>query len=377
MSKQIKVSQLLFFCAYIPWVIFSILKITKYVEKIPIYDIYNCIRFLTYFFILCKIIYEQKYSIKVFVKIILLILILFITMSNGSSIIIDILLFVFAVKNIDYNKIIKVTYILQIVLMLFIILSSSLSIIDNTKYYRDDGSIRYGLGYNYCTTTSIIYFFIVLMFIYLKKSKIKCSQIIVILSINYILYKFSDSRTHFYLTNFVIIIAFFMRRNNNYLKNTILNKIIFEYCFFICSIISFLVTYNYNYNSSTYNILNNFLSGRLELGYNALKEYGISILGQNIIWVGSGNYVSGHVYNYVDSSYIQIAISQGIIFLALICIAYTIILKYSVIKNYKFICIILMSIAIQSMIEPHLISLTFNPFILLVGKIRDVKYEKI
>ena len=94
-------------------------------------------------------------------------------------------------------------------------------------------------------------------------------------------------------------------------------------------------------------------------------EYGLSLFGKNIEWVGFGVGADPtKVYNYVDCSYVQILLSYGIIILLIVIFAYFLIIKQAYVKkDYMFILIIL-SILILNITEPRLINIIYNPFII-------------
>ena len=114
--------------------------------------------------------------------------------------------------------------------------------------------------------------------------------------------------------------------------------------------------------------INGLLSNRLVLGSRALRQYGISIFGQNIIWNGHGTDIINHnIYNFVDSSYLRVLLDNGIIFLVLVLFAYSFFLYKLLIKKQYSILIVLISVLLLSFTEPWLIDVMYNPFVLLGG----------
>ena len=148
----------------------------------------------------------------------------------------------------------------------------------------------------------------------------------------------------------------------------------------IC-VFAIAIHYFYNPDNELWMKLNDLLSGRLRLGKQGIAEYGISLLGNSIKWVGySADAVEG-TYNYVDCSYLQILLEYGLIFLVMVIAIYTVII-YKAVKNENYFLLwSVIFVLIFSITEPRLMNLSFNPFPLLVmcnldSKEKDPESEK-
>lgn len=382
MKTKLTVSELLFYLAYIIWIVAAILQQTRYVDMLNIIVAMRAIRIVVYSLLISKIIYNNSYSIKsIFMFGTIGFILIIVTFYSDKLMLLDTFLFIYCARNLSIRQIIKVTLFIQVILMLFIILSSCSGIIQNDLWYREDGKIRYGLGYNYCTFAANYYFHMVLMYIYLKEEKkLKLKEVIVILCINYIIYIFTDTRAVFYLICGMIILAYNIRFFKSSLKNGIINKLAFKYCVPISAMVSIFGSINYNSSNIIYVTLNHLLSGRLKLGRTAYEEFGVSLFGQKIGWVtGRAGIERGfdEIYNYVDSSYLNIALSYGLIVIILLCVGFVFIGKRAIENNDKYFCLVLMFLAIHSMTDPQLIELKYNPFILTFGMFFNVSLKKL
>ena len=100
-------------------------------------------------------------------------------------------------------------------------------------------------------------------------------------------------------------------------------------------------------------------------GQNALRTYGLSLFGQEVEWVGYGIGAKEGVYNYVDSSYLRIAIQNGIIPLLVVLSIYCKMLKEASDQNNIIVIITILFVLLLCFTEPRLFDFAFNPFPLL------------
>ena len=135
---------------------------------------------------------------------------------------------------------------------------------------------------------------------------------------------------------------------------------------FILAAVAIGFQYIYDPDNALLAKLNEFLTGRLKWGHAGIDEYGLKLFGNKIEWVGyDADWESGMKYNYVDSSYLQIALEYGIIVLAVILLLYALLI-FTSIKNQKYyLCWLALIILVFCVTEPRLVKLAYNPFMLL------------
>lgn len=371
MNKKISISEILFYIPYSLWLICSILEQTYYREKINIAILVEVVRILLYFVLFLKILYENKFSYKSLIAFFIMIFLGIITINSYGSILIDTFLIIYSSRNLDCRKIISVTFKIEIFMLIFIVISSLIGLIKNDIWYRNNSMLRYGLGYVYSTFIANYYFHIVLIYLYLKKNKkFKIMESIVILLINYLIYLLTDTRAAYYLIILVVITSFGLNFIKKDLRKLRTFSFLTKYCFPISASLSIITIINYNPYNRIYFFINEALTGRLRLGYSAYNEYGIKLLGQKIAWVVGRAGIdrpSDSVYNFVDCSYLNIALVYGIIILILLCIGFIFIGKRAIEENDKYLCLVLVFLAIHSITDPQLIELRYNPFLIMFG----------
>lgn len=372
----LKNKEYFFWIAYILYLTELLFYSSMFGEMDSLHLIFKLSRNISYLLICLKIIldlYYREYTWKENIIVFLLtIFILSITKMTLNKNILIYWCFILGAKNIELQKIIKVAIVIHICCMLTIIAGSIHGIIEDRIYIQRGDRSRSSLGYQYTTDSSNYFFHIILMYIYSKREKISWGSLGILALCNLLLYRLTDTRSAYLIGSMVLIIAALWKQFHVLRKNNILYKIAVIGCVPLLSITIMYLSFYYNKNLVWMEQLNNKINGRLELGYNAFKEYGIHLFGRPIEWVGGSSLYTGGMdqYNYVDSSYVQIILNFGILFFVLICIGFMILGWKVAKKNDVYFSLILIAIALHSILDPQLIWMAYNPFIMCYMYIR-------
>lgn len=276
-------------------------------------------------------------------------------------------LFMYSTRNIDITGIIKISYIISIILLIIIMISSYLGVIENYIYYDTTRERQY-LGFRYALYPSSILCNIIFLKVYLDKERISWKSIILLLISSYILYTLTDSRLTFVLGGLILIFSAVNKIIPSICEKILSRLLIFSYAF--VGIISLYFTLNYNHLIDWQENLNEILGGRLSLGYSTLEFYGYGLFGREVELVGNGLDVNGIVnsssYNYVDNLYVQLLLKTGVLFLVffIICMTYVTYLTYNQ-KNLYFYVILVM-LALHGLIDDLILQIQYNSFWLLI-----------
>lgn len=276
-------------------------------------------------------------------------------------------LFMYSTRNIDITGIIKISYIISVILLIIIILSSYLGVIENYIYYDTTRERQY-LGFRYALYPSSILCNIIFLKVYLEKERISWKSIILLLISSYILYTLTDSRLTFVLGLLILVFSAVNKINPSICEKILLRLLIFSYVF--VGIISLYFTLNYNHLIDWQENLNEILGGRLSLGYSTLEFYGYGLFGREVELVGNGLDVNGIVnsssYNYVDNLYVQLLLKTGVLFLVffIICMTYVTYLTYK--QKNLYLYVILVVLALHGLIDDLILQIQYNSFWLLI-----------
>lgn len=368
-KTSLKLNEILFFSAWILFTMTLILSCTVFSVNNNILElVFKLLRYLAYVICCVKII-NTRVKKNMIIPLVFIFFAFMLSYIKSKSMVMPLYsLILLASIEIKGIKIIKVTAWLQGVLLVMTVTLSQAGLIQD-YVFKFSNRIRHGLGFSWTTTGTILYFYFMFSIIYIKKSKLKIIHSIIFELINLWFYIMTDSKMAFALCSCFIL--FFTIQNINKRKWNILSKFNFIYIIFPFLMFVFtLIVYKFYDNSSPiWNKLDNILSGRLLLGSNAIKKYGFSLLGNNIEWVGYSilrpTPAKAIGYNYVDSSYLQLALNYGLIFIFTVLAIYS----YSIYKAVKlkdyYLVMIYMFVLVFALTEPRLMNFAYNPFPLL------------
>lgn len=277
-------------------------------------------------------------------------------------------IFIYSARNMEVNKILRISYIISLVMLVFIILSSYLGIIQNYIYYSALRERQY-LGFRYALYPSSILCNIIFLKVYLEKENISWLSLISLLVGNYILFQYTDSRLTFILGVALIVFSAIMKKSQKF-REILLNRT-FIWSFLVLALLSIYATINYDYLSDWQSDLNEALGGRLSLGNSTLKFYGYGLFGKTLSLSGNGLDENGMLntstYDYVDNLYVLLLLRAGIIFLFIFLVAMTIIMKKIYIQKDSYLYIIFILLAFHGIIDDLIMLPQYNSFWFVVA----------
>lgn len=359
------------FLFYIAWILFmstTILELTMWTigaQGDMLLKILKILRYGSYVISACSICMKsfQKNKLLGTFAIFLVLILSFLGCGNKTM-----LLYIFllvAAYGLDGKKVIGVSFVTRAILLVLIIGGSYIGLVEDYVFTPEIRE-RHGLGFTWTTTGAVLFFFLVMQWIYLRKNKLTYIELVIFEYVNWYLYQVTDSRMVFYLgTLFVVVIALAKLFGFNWKITKKLKGLFVAAPSLICLVAIVLHAF-YDSSSSIWTQLNDFLSNRLALGKSAFEEYGVSLLGNEVEWVGHSVVASDKVYNYVDCSYVQLLLEYGILFLAMVIVIYTVIMYLSIKTEQYETMWILVFILVFSITEPRLMNLVFNPFPILI-----------
>ena len=277
-------------------------------------------------------------------------------------------IFIYSAHNMEVNKILRISYIISLVMLVFIILSSYLGIIQNYIYYSALRERQY-LGFRYALYPSSILCNIIFLKVYLEKENISWLSLICLLVANYVLFQYTDSRLTFILGVALIVFSTIMKKSQKF-REILLNRT-FIWSFLVLALLSIYATINYDYLSDWQSDLNEALGGRLSLGNSTLKFYGYGLFGKTLSLSGNGLDENGMLntstYDYVDNLYVLLLLRAGIIFLFIFLVAMTIIMKKIYIQKDSYLYIIFILLAFHGIIDDLIMLPQYNSFWFVVA----------
>ncbi len=368
---QKKIKNISFEIAYFLYILSLLIGLTMFKDIHSVSLFQELLRNLSYIFLVLKIcidFYDSQNKIKFIVLWLLLIGPgLIVSYVTHSITLLTTLVFVLCAYQIDFDKLLKKILIINIVFVVVTVLSSCLGIIPNLSFIQEE-RVRYSLGFTYPSHLTSFLFFNTLIYIFIKKNNLKTKDYLILGILSVLCYCMTDARMGLICTILVLIVFFLIYNYSHVHIPKIINRCIVCSPLIFAGITTFLAVI-YDKSSMILLFLNHCLNGRLGYAKYILGKHGIDLFGNYIEWHGwVGNQGVDMIsnYNFVDISYIKILANYGIVVFIFFVVFLSLLCYKAYIKKNICLQFIIFFICMYSVVEPRLIELHFNPFILLL-----------
>ena len=312
-----------------------------------------------------RFLYTMRVSYKYLILSILLLLsgVLVYFQTNRLNFLVYSMLLVLLV-NVDMKVVLRNYVIVAGILVVGVFLLSLVGMVPNLQYNRA-GVIRNSFGFIYPTDFASHCFYLFLAISYLLKDKFIWTRSLFGVLLSAFIIKYCDARLNaLSILLATVIFIYFYYSNGKKLKIFALlpySVVVFA------SVVTYL-SYKFSWSDPFLVSINKLITGRLGLGRNAFDTFGVHLFGtRNVQFIGSGGKTESVIgYNYVDSSYVQMLFTYGIVPVVLLIIIYVVASR----KQYKdgqyLLVAILSLIAFNCMIEAFWFVPTYNIFMFLL-----------
>ena len=312
-----------------------------------------------------RFLYKMRVSYKYLILSILLLLsgVLVYFQTNRLNFLVYSMLLVLLV-NVDMKVVLRNYVVVAGILVVGVFLLSLVGMVPNLQYNRA-GVIRNSFGFIYPTDFASHCFYLFLAISYLLKDKFIWTRSLFGVLLSAFIIKYCDARLNaLSILLATVIFIYFYYSNGKKLKIFALlpySAVVFA------SVVTYL-SYKFSWSNPFLVSINKLITGRLALGRNAFDTFGVHLFGtRNVQFIGSGGKTESVIgYNYVDSSYVQMLFTYGIVPVVLLIIIYVVASR----KQYKdgqyLLVAILSLIALNCMIEAFWFVPTYNIFMFLL-----------
>ena len=159
MSTKLKRSELLFYVAYILWLVFAVMKLTYLKDLVPYKTINEFVENVVMVLLLLKLLDDDRHGLKGMVGIAIVGILYYVSIQAKAPGIMIPIYFIYSARNINYKDIFKVTMAIHLGVMAMSVVCSLNGIILN-ETWDEETRARYSLGYTFCTYGSHISFFL-------------------------------------------------------------------------------------------------------------------------------------------------------------------------------------------------------------------------
>ena len=312
-----------------------------------------------------RFLYKMRVSYKYLILSILLLLsgVLVYFQTNRLNFLVYSMLLVLLV-NVDMKVVLRNYVVVAGILVVGVFLLSLVGMVPNLQYNRA-GVIRNSFGFIYPTDFASHCFYLFLAISYLLKDKFIWTRSLFGVLLSAFIIKYCDARLNaLSILLATVIFIYFYYSNGKKLKIFALlpySAVVFA------SIVTYL-SYKFSWSNPFLVSVNKLITGRLALGRNAFTTFEVHLFGtRNVQFIGSGGKTESVIgYNYVDSSYVQMLFTYGIVPVVLLIVIYVVASR----KQYKdgqyLFVAILSLIAFNCMIEAFWFVPTYNIFMFLL-----------
>lgn len=312
----------------------------------------------------------------------LITLVLFLARVSMQGYLLELAVLLLGAQGIRFEKIVK-TYLAVILPALLLTMGLALGgVIENLVYDRA-GRTRMSFGVAYPTDFCAHVFFLVCCWAWLRERRISWAEIALIVLLAGFCQAFCDARnTVACLLLLAAGLAYVKlrrrlsaRRGGEYRMNRVCSALL---CAAMPLCAGLIIALSLAYSGTRHETvtLDLLLSGRLEIGRRAFDLYPVTLFGQFVEMNGLGNsLVHTGAYFWLDSSYVNILLRMGAAtLLGVLAIFVTGALRQRKLGSWERLGILAV-IALQCMIEHHLMEIGHQPFLLMALAVSCVEGE--
>ena len=372
------ISEKIYLSTLFVWVVVASLATTTYFIRLDGFlSLYRMLLYFTIIMILIKefitlpktLYYFRFHWKSLLIALAFLFSMLIVSKNRDGLLDINVLLLVFSARDIDYRKLLGTFSFATFLVLILTIFASNKGVISN-MFMRADGGYRFSLGFNYVSFASQRMFFALCSYLMFRGKKISYMELLVLLSATIYMHQQTSTSSPFYLSILILTYALWSIKifKKEFIIGNFLSKALAQYGFIVAlAVILYFCFYS---SGNLFHLVDQFTHNRLRLSVDGFRNFGVSWLGQPISFTTLdmfGNFTSN--YNYIDSSFVQLLVIDGLIVSAFMLFALTKVMKYfiSIQKDIVLACLGIM--IIHGMFDPQMLVLRYSPLILFISRL--------
>lgn len=397
-TKNARNGENLFFAGFIIYLFWDIMRTTMFPHSGAVFNM--CLAFAV-LILATKIFLFDIYTLKLFVSVAaMFILSIIVLLKSGYFWPFLWILIIVAAKDVPFRKILRIYLLMNITIMGLAFIASLMGIIENLAYTNQDwDNLRYSFGCVYTTDFAAHIFFIILTVFYLYQDRLRWYHYIGTCGVAGFIYYYCFAKLDTICILLMVLFfgiyrilqlqsskesvtvpgikkdnhkIFVFKRTKLYLKSKRFWMGLALVSMPVLSALIYILSNSYQQDNEFLATINETITGRLELGKRGLDDYGISLFGQDVPMVGFGGATTlEEEYFFIDSSYLNILLRYGILFLIMVFIIYGVICY-----RYKKDTVLMLSVvllAISCFIDHHMMEAAYNPLTYaLLAKTGDI-----
>ncbi|WP_416457671.1 polymerase [Streptococcus thermophilus] len=385
MNSSRFISEKIYLSTLFVWVLFVSLRTTTYFDRL---DGFLALYHMLLCFMLVMIAIKElinlpntinyfRFHLKELLVFLLFTLTMLIVSKNREGLInINVLLLVFSARDIEFKKLLGTFSLATFLVLIVTILASKMGIISN-MLMRADGGYRYSLGFNYVSFASQRMFFALCSYLMFRGKKISYLELLALLMSTIYMYQQTSTTSPLYLSLLILTYALFSLKlfKFDFINSNVITTSIAKYAF----ILALAITLYFCFYSTgdLFHLVDQLTHNRLRLSVQGFRNFGVSLLGRPISFNtldSFGNFKSN--YNFIDSSFVQLLVIDGLAVSAFMLFALTRVMNYFVTNRKDIVLACLGVMIIHGMFDPQMLVLCYSPLILLISRLFVMKTDK-
>ena len=377
MSNRI-ISEKIYLITLFIWVVVASLVTTTYFIRLEGFlSLYRILLYFTIAMILIKelmnfpkTLYYFRFHWQQLLIVMGLFIAMFIVAKNRDGLLdTNVLLLVFSARDIYFRKLLGTFSAATFLVLCLTIYASQQGIIAN-MFMKADSGYRFSLGFNYVSFASQRLFFALCTYLMFRGKRVSYLELLALLLATIYMYRQTSTTSPFYLSILILTYALFSIKifKKEFIIGNFLSKALAQYGFIVAlEVILYFCFYS---SDNLFHLVDQFTHNRFRLSVDGFRNFGVSWLGQPISFTTLdmfGNFTSN--YNYIDSSFVQLLVIDGLIVCSFMLFALTKVMKYfiSIQKDIVLACLGIM--IIHGMFDPQMLVLRYSPLILFISRL--------
>lgn len=372
------ISEKIYLCTLFIWVVVASLVTTTYFVRLDGFlSLYRSLLYFTIFALLIKELMNLSKTLNYFrfhwkqlLTVTAFFLAMFIVAKNRDGMLdINVLLLVFSARDIDFRKLLGTFSLATFLVLCLTIYASQKGMIAN-MFMNADGGYRFSLGFNYVSFASQRLFFALCTYLMFRGKRISYLELMALLLATIYMYQQTSTSSPFYLSILILTYALLSIKifKKEFIIGNFWTKTLVQYGFILALVI--ILYFCFYSSGNLFHLVDQFTHNRLRLSVNGFQNFGVSWLGQPISFTTLdmfGNFTSN--YNYIDSSFVQLLVIDGLIVSVFMLFALTKVMRYfvSIQKDIVLACLGIM--IIHGMFDPQMLVLRYSPLILFISRL--------
>lgn len=274
---------------------------------------------------------------------------------------------VVAAKRINIRKLIVTDLKIRVPMAIGIVLLSMAGIITDRVEQRMGGSLRHSFGFTHPNNLGAMLFIVSLYWFYLKHKRFKLRDYVGIAALGVMCQTMTDSRTSTAMIALIFLVEALDSLIGLFHKSARTRRLLLKYGMLMIVIVpSISIYFGYCYSAGNlfHLALDQFLSSRLYLASVALKNNGLTMLGQFIQVIPWSVATVAETTNAIDNAYMYTLINFGIVTFAIMIWTIWRIYRYSLTENDHSVCVCLLIMIVAGFVENKIFHVGENVFLL-------------